>query len=194
MPFMAMSSHDRFLIETPLRPGNAKPARNTTFFFSGGICGSGRYNVLPPNCTYYKQQRYSGGVRQAVSCALRLSWWGGRARASVAGAQLTSLTTSTPPHTPWCTQVYEHFHARAGWRVVPKTDDYARDYSSSRFCLAAPGGGWGKRGIVSAMYGCIPVAATDFLYEVRVGVGVRTTTLHGSPLPGRNPPASEGCT
>lgn len=49
--------------------------------------------------------------------------------------------------------------------VPPRS--YARDYASARFCLAAPGGGWGKRGIVAAMYGCIPVIATDFLYEVR---------------------------
>lgn len=34
----------------------------------GGICGSGR-NALPPNCTYYKQTRYSGGVRQTVRWA-----------------------------------------------------------------------------------------------------------------------------
>jgi hypothetical protein len=34
-------------------------------------------------------------------------------------------------------QVYEHFHGRPGWRVVPGTDDYARDYASSKFCLAA---------------------------------------------------------
>jgi len=126
VPFMAMSSHDRFVIETPLRPGNMQRERNITFFFSGGICGSGRYNALPPNCTYYKQLRYSGGVRQSV---------------------------------------YERFHNRPGWRVVPRTDDYARDYASSKFCLAAPGGGWGKRGIVAAMYGCIPVIATDFLHE-----------------------------
>ena len=35
---------------------------------------------------------------------------------------------------------------------MTKTDDMARDYASSKFCLAAPGGGWGKRGIVSAMW------------------------------------------
>lgn len=61
--------------------------------------------------------------------------------------------------------MYELYHNRSGWRVVPGTDDYARDYASSTFCLAAAGGGWGKRGIVAAMYGCIPVAATDMLYE-----------------------------
>ncbi|KAL6761691.1 acetylglucosaminyltransferase [Haematococcus lacustris] len=126
VPFMAMSSHDRFMIETPLRPGNKQRPRNITFFFAGGVCGSGRYNAVPPHCTYYKQQRYSGGVRQ---------------------------------------RVYELYSNRTGWRVVTRTDDYARDYASSRFCLAAPGGGWGKRGIVSAMYGCIPVMATDFLHE-----------------------------
>jgi len=126
VPFMAMSSHDRFVIETPLRPGNPRRNRTLTFFFSGGVCGSGRYNAVPPNCTYYKQQRYSGGVRQAI---------------------------------------YQNFHGRPGWRVVTKTDDYARDYQSAKFCLAAPGGGWGKRGIVATMYGCIPVIATDFLYE-----------------------------
>lgn len=36
-------------------------------------------------------------------------------------------------------QVYEQFHTRPGWRVVPRTNDYARDYASSTFCLAAPG-------------------------------------------------------
>lgn len=35
MPFMAMSSHDRFVIKTPLRPGNVQRERNITFFFSG---------------------------------------------------------------------------------------------------------------------------------------------------------------
>ncbi|KAG2452928.1 hypothetical protein HYH02_002267 [Chlamydomonas schloesseri] len=126
VPFMAMSSHDRFVIETPLHPRNQKRNRTNVFFFAGGVCGSGNKRALPPHCTYYKQVRYSGGVRQAV---------------------------------------YLHFHNRTGWRVVPGTDDYARDYASSRFCLAAAGGGWGKRGIVAAMYGCIPVAATDMLYE-----------------------------
>jgi hypothetical protein len=37
VPFMAMSSHDRFVIETPLRPGNVQRERNITFFFSGGL-------------------------------------------------------------------------------------------------------------------------------------------------------------
>eukprot|EP00798_Chlamydomonas_sp_ICE-L_P022481 gene22481-29607_t len=126
VPFMAMSSHDRFVINTPLREGNKKLIRNNTFFFSGGVCGSGRYNDLPPNCTHYKQERYSGGVRQ---------------------------------------KVWENYHDRPGWRVMTKTDDYARDYQSSLFCLAAPGGGWGKRGIMATMQGCIPVSATDMLYE-----------------------------
>ncbi|KAG2482982.1 hypothetical protein HYH03_018108 [Edaphochlamys debaryana] len=126
VPFMAMSSHDRFVIETPLHPRNKKHNRTNTFFFAGGVCGSGNKRALPPHCTFYKQVRYSGGVRQAV---------------------------------------YLHFHNRTGWRVRPGTDDYARDYASSTFCLAAAGGGWGKRGIVAAMYGCIPVAATDMLYE-----------------------------
>eukprot|EP00798_Chlamydomonas_sp_ICE-L_P029684 gene29684-5097_t len=106
VPFMAMSSHDRGVIETPLRPDNPKRKRNMTFFFSGGICGSGRYG-----------------------------------------------------------QIWEEFHGRPGWKVVTKTDDMSGDYATSHFCLAAPGGGWGKRGIVSSMYGCIPVSATDFLHE-----------------------------
>jgi hypothetical protein len=63
--------------------------------------------------------------------------------------------------------MYEQYHGRPGWRVVSGTDSYARDYSTAKFCLAAAGGGWGKRGIVAAMYGCIPVVATDYLYEVR---------------------------
>jgi hypothetical protein len=65
---MAMSSHDRFVVETPLHPRNRHSARprNLTFFFAGGVCGSGNRRALPPNCTYYKQVRYSGGVRQAV--------------------------------------------------------------------------------------------------------------------------------
>ena len=66
VPFMAMSSHDRFVIETPLRPGNVKRERNITLFFAGGVCGSGRYNQVPPHCKNYKQLRYSGGVRQMV--------------------------------------------------------------------------------------------------------------------------------
>lgn len=48
-------------------------------------------------------------------------------------------------------QIWENYHDRPNWRVVTKTDSYSRDYSSSTFCLAAPGGGWGKRGIVAAM-------------------------------------------
>lgn len=92
MPFMAMSSHDRFVIETPLRPGNLQRERNITFFFSGGICGSGRYNALPPNCNYYKQQRYSGGVRQAVS--------GGRCRSCGSAVYFTvaDILTCIPPY------------------------------------------------------------------------------------------------
>ncbi len=67
---MAMSSHDRFVIETPLHPRNKKRERKNTFFFAGGVCGSGNKKALPPNCTYYKQVRYSGGVRQAVGLVL----------------------------------------------------------------------------------------------------------------------------
>ena len=52
VPFMAMSSHDRFVIETPLRPGREQKERNQTFFFAGGVCGSGRYNAVPPNCKH----------------------------------------------------------------------------------------------------------------------------------------------
>ena len=51
----------------------------------------------------------------------------------------------------WDSQIWEQFHERLNWRVVTKTDSYSRDYASSVFCLAAPGGGWGKRGIVASM-------------------------------------------
>ena len=126
VPFMAMSSHDRFVIETPLRPGRVQKERNQTFFFAGGVCGSGRYNAVPPHCKHYKQQRYSGGVRQTF---------------------------------------YELYHNRSGWKVATRTPSFADDYATSKFCLAAPGGGWGKRGIVASLFGCVPVCATDFLYE-----------------------------
>ena len=186
VPFMAMSSHDRFVVETPLHPRNKRRNRTNTFFFAGGVCGSGLKGVLPPNCTYYKHARYSGGVRQEVgTCGF--SWEeagvGQQACACVrlptcpcAGDVLAWRAAWSPKprpstgpslHAHWLgePQVYLHFHGRPGWRVVARTDDYARDYASSKFCLAAAGGGWGKRGIVAAMYGCIPVAATDMLYE-----------------------------
>jgi hypothetical protein len=68
VPFMALTSHDRFLVHTPLNPLNA-PARqrSTTLFFAGGLCGSGKRFDLPPNCSDpVKTVRYSGGVRQQV--------------------------------------------------------------------------------------------------------------------------------
>lgn len=74
VPFMAMSSHDRFVIETPLHPRNRARPRDLTFFFAGGVCGSGKKRILPPHCTYYKHVRYSGGVRQAVRARRPQGW------------------------------------------------------------------------------------------------------------------------
>ncbi len=69
---MALTSHDRFLVHTPLNRRNAPMRRNTTFFFAGGLCGSGKRFDLPPNCSNpIKTVRYSGGVRQQVCGAGR---------------------------------------------------------------------------------------------------------------------------
>jgi hypothetical protein len=71
---------------------------------------------------------------------------------------------------PFREQAMYMAHAnRTGWRIVTQTDSFQRDYTTSKFCLVAPGGGWGRRGIVSVLYGCVPVLATDNLYEVGVG-------------------------
>jgi hypothetical protein len=67
LPFMALTSHDRSLVDTPLNPRNPAPPRNLTLFFAGGLCGSGKTHELPPNCSEpVKTYRYSGGVRQQV--------------------------------------------------------------------------------------------------------------------------------
>ncbi len=42
--------------------------------------------------------------------------------------------------------MYLHHHQRAGFKVGLSSGNASLDYMSSRYCLAPPGGGWGKRG------------------------------------------------
>lgn len=178
LPFMALTSHDRSLVDTPLNPLNSAPPRNLTLFFAGGLCGSGKTHELPPNCSQpVKTYRYSGGVRQQVSGAQLLpvlqrlhtraahGWtlmhglrgnhccavsdvWDAVVMLHMAPleayARATKACSQAPPGPAM--QVYLEHHQRPGYKLVLSSASSARDYMSSRYCLAAAGGGWGKRG------------------------------------------------
>ena len=45
-----------------------------------------------------------------------------------------------------------------GWVITPNhVGNYQQMLSSSKFCLAAAGWGWGGRMKVAVMHGCVPV-------------------------------------
>jgi hypothetical protein len=62
-------------------------------------------------------------------------------------------------------QVYKWFRDLPGYKVVTTSPSYNRDYTLSKFCLAPPGGGWGKRGVLAALMGCVPVVIGDWQYQ-----------------------------
>lgn len=62
-------------------------------------------------------------------------------------------------------EVYLHHHTRPNFKIVPSTSNMIEDYLSSKFCLAPQGGGFGKRGVAAVFMGCVPVLATDHMYE-----------------------------
>ncbi|KAG2488240.1 hypothetical protein HYH03_013231 [Edaphochlamys debaryana] len=62
-------------------------------------------------------------------------------------------------------QVYFHHSKRPGYKIVPRSRSYVQDMSTSKFCLAPTGGGHGKRQVLVARFGCIPVPITDFVLQ-----------------------------
>jgi hypothetical protein len=55
--------------------------------------------------------------------------------------------------------VWKHHRSRAGFRIVPRSATYLRDWSASKFCLAPLGVGWGVRLTWAVAAGCVPVLA-----------------------------------
>eukprot|EP00195_Chlamydomonas_chlamydogama_P007154 CAMPEP_0202896838 /NCGR_PEP_ID=MMETSP1392-20130828/5751_1 /ASSEMBLY_ACC=CAM_ASM_000868 /TAXON_ID=225041 /ORGANISM="Chlamydomonas chlamydogama, Strain SAG 11-48b" /LENGTH=484 /DNA_ID=CAMNT_0049582321 /DNA_START=368 /DNA_END=1822 /DNA_ORIENTATION=+ len=62
-------------------------------------------------------------------------------------------------------QVYHHHAHRPGFKVVARSSTYLQDMASSKFCLAPTGGGHGKRQVLVARFGCIPVPITDHVLQ-----------------------------
>ncbi|KXZ46236.1 hypothetical protein GPECTOR_45g106 [Gonium pectorale] len=62
-------------------------------------------------------------------------------------------------------QVYFHHSRRPGYMIVPRSASYVRDMSTAKFCLAPTGGGHGKRQVLVARFGCIPVPITDYVLQ-----------------------------
>ncbi|KAG2424819.1 hypothetical protein HXX76_014240 [Chlamydomonas incerta] len=61
--------------------------------------------------------------------------------------------------------VYFHHSRRPGYTIVPRSRSYVADMSAARFCLAPTGGGHGKRQVLVARFGCVPVPITDFVLQ-----------------------------
>jgi hypothetical protein len=79
--------------------------------------------------------------------------------------------------------VYAHHAHRPGYKIVPRSPSYVEDMSSSLFCLAPTGGGHGKRQVLVARFGCIPVPITDFVLQVSERLqelACRAALRHGS--------------
>ncbi len=57
---------------------------------------------------------------------------------------------------------FRHLH---GYRVGVRSPRYEQEFTTSRFCLAPPGAGWGKRGILSVLMGCVPVVIGDGIHQ-----------------------------
>eukprot|EP00798_Chlamydomonas_sp_ICE-L_P014564 gene14564-20605_t len=139
---------------TPVHP-NAEPVnRSQTFFFAGRICGDRKEPIAGewPNCDteVAGENGYSAGTRQKGGVG-----WGDAAE--VKGENRCSAGTRQ--------KVHYHFSNRTGYKVVVSTKTYARDMARSKFCLAPTGGGHGKRQVLVAMLGCIPVTMTDYVYQ-----------------------------
>lgn len=73
----------------------------------------------------------------------------------------TRLISFDPSARAHCLQMYEHHHGRPGWYIETGSSSYLRTIARSKFCLAPTGGGHGKRNILTALLGCVPVTITD---------------------------------
>ncbi|PNH10148.1 putative glucuronosyltransferase, partial [Tetrabaena socialis] len=62
-------------------------------------------------------------------------------------------------------EVYFQHSKRPGYKIVSRSKSYVQDMSTSRFCLAPTGGGHGKRQVLVARFGCIPVPITDYVLQ-----------------------------
>ncbi|GLC47762.1 hypothetical protein PLESTB_000023000 [Pleodorina starrii] len=82
-------------------------------------------------------------------------------------------------------RAFFHHHGRPNWKVVTTSRTFAQDMATAKFCLAPSGGGQGKRSILAALMGCVPVPVTDGLMQPfepelrweRFAVGVRERDL-----------------
>jgi hypothetical protein len=62
-------------------------------------------------------------------------------------------------------EVYRHHSKREGYVIVTRSKTYVDDMAASKFCLAPTGGGHGKRQVLVARFGCIPVPITDYVLQ-----------------------------
>ncbi|EFJ44782.1 acetylglucosaminyltransferase [Volvox carteri f. nagariensis] len=95
--------------------------------------------------------------------------------------------------------VYLQHRNVKGFRIVAWTSTYLEDISSHKFCLAPVGGGHGKRNILVAFMGCLPVLIGDHVLQPfepeidwsRFSISVPEADIPDLPRILANVPASE---
>lgn len=60
-------------------------------------------------------------------------------------------------------RVYYHHANRSDYKIVTRTStrSYHKDLINSQFCLVPTGTGSGRRAVVAAIMGCVPLTVTD---------------------------------
>lgn len=53
--------------------------------------------------------------------------------------------------------MFYHHYNRSGFVMTTRTDTWSSHVTTTRFCLAPPGGGHGYRQVLVSMLGCVPV-------------------------------------
>jgi hypothetical protein len=61
--------------------------------------------------------------------------------------------------------VFKWFRHLPGYKITGSSPQYEQDLAASRFCLAPAGAGWGKRNVLAAISGCVPVVVSDGIYQ-----------------------------
>jgi hypothetical protein len=62
-------------------------------------------------------------------------------------------------------QAYKWFRHLPGYKILGSSPSYEEDLASAKFCLAPAGAGWGKRNVLAAIMGCVPVVISDGIYQ-----------------------------
>ncbi|GLC51474.1 hypothetical protein PLESTB_000506400 [Pleodorina starrii] len=62
-------------------------------------------------------------------------------------------------------KVYQYHRRTKGFKIAEWTKNYLEDISTHKFCLAPVGGGHGKRQILVALMGCVPLLIGDNVFQ-----------------------------